>query len=228
MIFNQNLIFIHIGKTGGMSCARYLLEHLHLPVYNCHKQAENELRRYPELKHAIPLQGIGRHCTLIEALEFIQDFNGKTLFDFKKVIAVIRHPYTLEYSYYRHMQKPGVLQNNRTFPNQQKLATLDFQSFVAKADHHRFGHPQEKFFLVDGKIPKTVELIRFEELSAAFIPAVAPYVKEEEIPPFPEANRTQYLSNLEEHLSPEVRELIYQKHKYMFDSGLYYKKYYDR
>lgn len=222
MVFNEDLIFIHIGKTGGMSCARYLMENLRRPIYNCHRTAENQLQS-PKLKHAIPLQGIGRHCTLIEALAFIQNFNGKTLFDFQKVIAVIRNPYTLEYSYYRHMQKPEILEQNGNSPYFYELATSDFQTFIEKSDHHRKNHPQEKFFLVDGKIPEVVELIRFEELAAAFSMAAAPYLKNGEISPIRWAHRTRYLSVIEEHLSPEVKELIYQKHKYMFDSGLYDK-----
>ncbi|MCX2975966.1 hypothetical protein [Candidatus Marimicrobium litorale] len=220
MIFNDKFIFVHIGKTGGMSCSRYLLENLDRPVYNCHKAARDQLRA-PKLRHAIPMEGIGRHCTLIEAMDFIHRFNGKRLIDFERVVLVIRHPYSLEYSYFRHMQKPKILDKNRSHPFFAKLATLDFKTFIAKSNYHRRDHPQEKFFLVNNQIPDIVQLVRFEDLSTMFPRAVAPFTLQGQELPFPTANRTEYTSSIEEHLTEEVKELIYQKHKYMFDSGFY-------
>jgi len=222
MVFNQNLIFIHIGKTGGMSCTRYLLEHLELPVYNGSKSAE-EFSNAPKLKRATPLTDIHRHCTLAEALKFIRTFCGKTLGDFKKVIAVIRHPYTLEYSYYRHIQKPHILEKNRNNPYTAKLAKADFKTFINMSGYHRRNHPQESFFLLENQVPDSLELVRFEELSTTFPAVVAPFIHEQANRTFPGLNQTNYATDIEEHLSPEIKKLIYEKHKYMFDSGLYDK-----
>lgn len=203
-----------------MSCARYLLENLDRPVYNCHKTAKNQLKA-PKLRHAIPMEGIGRHCTLVEALEFIRRFNGKRLPDFERVISVIRHPYSLEYSYYRHIQKPEIQEENRNNPSFKNLATLDFKTFVEKSGYHRRGHPQEKFFHINNQIPDLVQLIRFEQLSTMFPRVVEPFTSQGQALALPAANQTTYTSGVDAHLTEEVKELIYQKHKYMFDSGLY-------
>ena len=102
MIFNEDLIFIHIGKTGGLSCARYLLFNLQRPVYNCHFHARVETLRLG-LLGVESLQSVNRHCSLEEALELVASVDGRQLHDFQKVVAVIRHPYTLEMSFYRHL-----------------------------------------------------------------------------------------------------------------------------
>ena len=202
-----------------MSCSRYLLENLRTPVYNCHKQAESDQR--VRLKHTIPVQALGRHCTLSEVLEFLQGFNGKTLNDFSKVVVVIRNPFELEYSFYRHMQKSAVLEQNRNHAFLKHFANMDFKTFVERAGYHRRKHPQEKFFLLDDQVPEIVELIRFEELESDFPGAVAAYLKDGPVTPFPHANKTTYMSELQAELSPEVREMIYRKHKFMFDHGFY-------
>jgi hypothetical protein len=221
MIFNGNLIFIHIGKTGGMSCSEYLLNNLQPPVYNCHADALKEVVPYnPD--NVVPLTGIGRHSTLVEALEFIAGHNGKTLEDFQKVIAVVRHPYSIEYSYYQHLQKPHIKERRRKrSPQLIALAEGDFRMFVEQAGYHRDGVSQDSFFRVDGEIPERVELLKFEELSTSLPTAIANFRKPGAEHPFPHRNKSKYPTKLSKLLTPEVEELIYQKHKFMFDSGIY-------
>ena len=219
MVFNDELIFIHLGKTGGLSCSKYLLLNLQAQVYSCHKTADRDVPA-KRAESITPLKGVGRHCTLREALDFISSYNGKNLSDFKKVVAVIRHPFTLEYSYFKHLQKPEIKEQRKKSQILTNLADGDFKSFVEKANYHRIDHPQERFFLLDGEIPDSVELIKFENLAQTFPAAVAPFLKEEELEPFPYINRTDYQSNAPD-LTDEIKEMIYHKHRYMFDSGLY-------
>ena len=220
MIFNEDIIFIHIGKTGGSSCAKYLLSNLKPPVYNCHTFAVEETSRINS-NHIIALPNISRHCTLSEAILFINNYNGRVLSDFKKVIAVIRHPYTIEYSFYKHLQKPKARAKRSKNASLLELADGDFGTFIEKAGFHRHGTAQHDFFCVDNKIPDNLELVRFENLSEDFPRSVCDFVKKDIEYEFPHVNRTNYQSNDKKELSDKYKKMIYLKHKYMFDSGLY-------
>ena len=202
MIFNDDFIFIHIGKTGGMSCSDYLLHNLKPPVYNCHHNATADMKRLKKTGGIVPVPEIHRHCTLQEALDFIGQFNGKQLSDFTKVVAVIRHPYTLEYSFYKHLQKPPVRENRKDNKRLLELADGDFKTFVEKAQLHRKDHTQDTFFHVDNKIPSNLELVRFERLPVDFEKAVSPFLKRWGKCAFPHYNRTKYSSGINRELAP--------------------------
>jgi len=223
VVFNKDLIFIHIGKTGGMSCANYLLHNLKKPIYNCHHDVFDEMKRL-KMSNVIPKPDIFRHCTLTEALDHISQINGKQLKDFSKVVAVIRHPYSLEYSFYNHLQKPHVRERRKDETHLLELADCDFKTFVEKAEHHRKDHTQDDFVRVGNKIPTNVALIRYEQLNVAFPEAVSRFCKKKHAYPFPHYNRTEYKSNIRNELTEEVKELIYQKHKFLFDNGFYSTK----
>jgi hypothetical protein len=220
MIFNDDLIFIHIGKTGGMSCSAYLLDNLRPPVYNCHSAAASE-RDHSKNEGVVIRSDAFRHFNLAEALKYIEQFNGKQMSDFRKVVAVIRHPYTLEYSFYEHMQKPGAKASRRDDARLLELADGTFKDFVANAGYHRKDHTQDDFVRLNNGIPDRVELVRFEELSLAFPRAVAAFLRRGATQRFPHVNRTAYQTDIRDALNDEVMELIYKKHRFMFDSGLY-------
>ena len=203
-----------------MSCADYLLHTLQPPVYHCNHEVF-ALTKYLKMDGIVPIPDIDRHCTLREALDFIGQFNGKQLRDFAKVVAVIRHPYTLEYSFYKHLQKPRVRERRKNETRLLELANGDFKTFVEKAEYHREGHTQDDFVRLGNEIPSCVELVRFEQLPVAFPEAVSRFIRKEGGYPFPHHNRTAYQSNICKELTDDVKELIYQKHKFMFDSGLY-------
>ncbi|WP_420427117.1 hypothetical protein [Algiphilus sp.] len=221
MIFSDDLIFIHIGKTGGLSCAQHLLRHLRAPVYNCHHDAHEETQRLQRGDEVKAITSVHRHCTLQEALGPIAAITGKTLNNFTKVVAVIRHPYTLEYSFYKHLQKNRVRERRKDDKRLLELADGDFKSFVKYAPFHRAGHAQESFFQLNGVTPPNVELVRFEDFPTSFVSAVGPFCQSSEAEGFPHANRTTYDTELGGLLTEEICRLLQRKHPFMFDSGLY-------
>ena len=223
MIFNEDLIFIHIGKTGGLSCSHYLLKNLPGEINNCHDRAENEIRKLGlEDRNIIarPDIGFNRHNSLSEALAFIKTIKNKQLNDFKRVLVVIRHPITLEYSYFKHIQKPRV-KKRRKNTRFKDLSGRSFEYFIEHAPYHRSDHPQEAFFLIDGKIPENVTLIKFENLAEEFTAAVREFLPDGEKEPFPHRNKSKAEVTLEHDLSEREKELIYKKHAFMFDEGFY-------
>jgi len=221
VIFNDNVLFIHIGKTGGLSCSDYLLNNLQPPVFNCHADARRDAERYNSTE-VIPVTSIPRHATLAEAVAFTRDYRGLNLERFKTIIAVVRNPYTLEHSYYQHLRKPRVRERIMdSDPGILDLAAGDFGEFVQGAGYHREDTRQEDFFRVAGKTPDKLTLLRFEDVRQSLPAAIANYRKAGPEYPFPHRNKSDYDNSLTELLTPEVEELIYRKHQYMFDSGIY-------
>lgn len=221
MLFNDRLMFIHIGKTGGSSCAEYLLHHLAGPAWNCHHEADLEQAGMALGDRMRPRTDIKRHCTLAEAAAYVQAFDGRTLADFEKIVAVIRDPYTLEYSHYHYMKLPAVRERERGNPGLLERTSGDLRDFVRRAGYHRKDTPQEGYFLVDGMLPANVVLLRYERLADDFPRLVAPYLDTAAPPPLPHVNRTGYGSRVEDEVDAEIEALIYRKHRYMFDSSLY-------
>jgi len=221
MVFNNDLIFIHIGKTGGISCSQYLLKNLHPTVYNCHENAI-EATRLLNREGVVALQDTSRHWSLKQSLDYIQSFNGRQLSDFTRVIAIIRHPVTLEYSFYQHMKKDQV-QKKRGAASAEifRYANEGFRSFVRNAGYHTPGMRQDDFVRLDGEIPSQVQLLKFEELSVTLPDVVAPFCQQQACVEVGHNNRTRYDANVEDELDDETLELIYHKHQFMFDSGLY-------
>lgn len=222
MIFTDDLVFIHIPKTGGMSCSRYLLRVLKGRVYNCHAHADEECRRL-DRSEVLPVTDVNRHCTLAAALDHIQRLSGSGAEQPRKILAVVRHPASLEYSFYRHLQKPHIAERRRkNSPELVDLAMGDFKGFVAGAGYHREGLRQEDYFLVDGAIPANLQLLRYEALADAFPAAVTGITGEPPKLLFPHLNssgaNSQELGAL---LDEETCNLIYQKHSYLFDQGYY-------
>ena len=222
MVFTDDLVFIHIPKTGGMSCSRYLLRVLNGRIYNCHANADEECCRLgrPDL---VPVMDVNRHCTLAAAMGHIQRVSGDQSDRQRTILAVIRHPASLEYSFYRHLQKPHIAERRRKkSPQLVELAMGDFKHFVAGAGYHREGLRQEDYFLVDGKTPANLQLLRYEELAEAFPAADAAIMGKQPELPFPHLNPSGANSReLDTLLDEETLELVYQKHAYLFDEGYY-------
>lgn len=221
MIFNDEVLYIHIGKTGGKSCAEYLLRNLKTPVYNCHETADREIIRL-QLEGVIPCTDTNRHWTLSESLDYIKVKTGKSICEFKKILAVVRHPFSLEYSFYRHLQKPRVRAHRaNTDPLLVHLADGSFEQFVRWSGYHVAHTRQEDFLTWDNKMPEILDVIKFEELTEKFPAAVAPFFKTDVIEEFPHLNRTDYDELLKDFLTDDVKAALYRKHRFMFDSGLY-------
>src|SRR5690554_6096167 len=223
MIFNDRLMFIHIGKTGGSSCADYLIHNLQGPAWNCHADADLELA--PLGIDGMHLRtDIKRHCTLAEALAYVHAIDGRTIDVFEKIVTVVRNPYRLEYSHYHYMKRPDVRARESGNPALLERTSGDLRDFAARAGYHRKDTPQEGYFLLDGGIPRNLELVRHETLAEDFPRAVAPFLKPGASFPFPHVNRTGYEGSVDDEMDAGVEELIYRKHRYMFDSGLYARR----
>ena len=216
MVFNDDILFIHIGKTGGTSAADYLCRTLSEPVYN----AIPERAHGKKIGHEITVKG-QRHGTLEEAKEFVKKYD-KTIDDFKEIIAVIRHPYNLEislFNYYKRLLKnqPTILDNA---PKRKEIIENGtFEAFVKGKFYHRHGLNIRNYVTIDGNIPKNTRIIKFENLHEEFTEIGRKYGNGN--PDFPHLNKTKSV-NLEKYITnPEIEVIIFRKYRWVFKKGDY-------
>src|SRR5262245_20901599 len=99
MLFNDDLLFVHVPKTGGMAITKYLIEVLPRPVWYLYPNFRADL----EQKGINQVRGI-RHENLAESREVLRG-HGRDLAGFKCILAVLRNPYALEVSRFAYLRK---------------------------------------------------------------------------------------------------------------------------
>ena len=215
MVFNKDILFIHIGKTGGTSAADYLCKTLLEPVYN----VIPERAHGKQIGHEVTLDG-QRHATLEEAKVFLKKRNIK-LNSFKEIIAVIRHPYNLEislFNYYKRLlaNQPQILDNA---PKRKAIILKDsFEEFVRGRFFHRHNTHIKKYLAIEGKLHPKVRIIKFENLETEFLKIGEKYGNGNE--DFPHLNKTKS-TKIEEWITPEIELRLYRKYKWVFLKGKY-------
>jgi hypothetical protein len=230
MVINPDFIFIHIPKTGGTSCTDYLCQSLSPPIFCFSIKSMFKDTHF----NARLLSGYS-HETLEEVYsdkDRIKLETGIDVTTINHLIAVIRHPYDLElsnYLFFRNgrnnvlkgeaFQVPHILEKVQ-------LAQGEFCDFVRASGYFREnengnGFRTEDYFLINGKIPENVTLLRFEELEEKFTSVVAPFCTN---PPlaFPHSNKSASFKEMSVADIDEPTKLaIYQKHRWLFDAGYY-------
>jgi len=103
MVFNHDVLFLHVPKTGGVSVTNYLLQVLPAPVYYVTKGPIG-LADAREGVSFIPGEA---HQTLATARKFLPG-HGFELEQFPRILATLRNPYDLTVSYYTYKRTPQV------------------------------------------------------------------------------------------------------------------------
>lgn len=213
MIFNDKLLFIHIGKTGGISAETFLCSALEAPIFN--------------VKHRVDDVPLGletnlagrRHATLAEARDFLRD-RGRTLDSFTEIVAVLRNPYDLEVSLFNHYRKelrkrPDMA---RRAPKRMDIVRRGaFAEFVEADFHHRPGVAVADYVHVDGVLPPNLRLLRFESLESDFR-SLRSVANPEAV--FPHRNASSG-STAAELLTPSLESRIQKKYAWVFEEGRY-------
>lgn len=216
MVFNRDILFIHLGKTGGISVASYLCRVLKPPVVSVVRF--DEFHKLKQVGHEIMISW-KRHANLVAARAFLKSKNI-LIEDFKKMIIVIRDPVDLDFSYYRHLRTPRYIKKLSKHPvnkGRVEAAQKDYPFFAKQNFTHYQGNLKD-FFELDGKIPENMEIIRFENLSEAIPETVKPFTVKEI--GFPHINASPEQMERPA-LSADALRSIKEKYRWIYDKNFY-------
>src|SRR5689334_16152891 len=179
MLFNEEVLFIHVPKMAGMSITTYLINDLPgVITIALPEMAFDHARRsarFADVRDRLWLIRGSRHEDLARA-ERVLSRHGRRLEDFRLILASMRNPYDLEVSYYCHLRKESVRKRRKRAVSELALARAgDFEAFARTAPY--FGHlPSgiERYYTLRGKTPDNLQILRLEEIGRD-IPILAPY-----------------------------------------------------
>lgn len=213
MIWNRDVLFIHVPKTGGMSISKRLLYALPRPVYYTNGDDEPAPGDPEGATHVGGL----RHENLEQAREALRS-RGVSLSRFRAILAVVRNPYQMEVSRYHYLR----LDNPWDKGPAQKLALEgDFERFAIESPYLFSSTPHiERFFTVDGLVPPNLRLLRFETLQEDFDRAVDELRLPSLAGPLPRLNRTRH-DHHRSYLTRGAEQAIYHRFRWLFDTGHY-------
>ncbi len=216
MIFNQDILFIHVPKTGGMAITTKLLEVLPRPIYYAVPQGHEGKIEDPNIIISVG----NRHGNLQEAKEWVASL-GRSLDSFKKILVAIRNPYDMEVSRYFYLRLGHPWDKGQA----QKIALEgDFEKFAIESLY--FGRRLSKiedYFILDEKMPSNLTVLRFENLESDLQTALSE-VGIEFGSHLPVVNQTKR-SHYREYLTPKAEKAIYQRYQWVFDHGYYDREY---
>jgi hypothetical protein len=99
MIISDDVLFLHVRKTGGTSATQFLLNTLPTPIHYV-SRAPNVTVRREGLTH----ENGNPHQTLAEAREYLRQ-HGRELRDFQLIMAAVRNPYDHFVSHYSYQKR---------------------------------------------------------------------------------------------------------------------------
>ncbi len=212
MIFNQDVLFLHVPKTGGMAITNKLLEVLPRPIYYAVPKGHEGKIEDPNIVVSIG----DRHGNLREAKKWVESL-GMSLDSFKKILVAVRNPYDMEVSRYFYLRLGHPWDRGQA----QKIALKgDFEKFAVESLYHgRELSEIYKYFEIDGKIPSNINILRFENLQADLKNALFE-VGIEFGDPLPIVNKTKH-GHYREYLTPKAEKAIYKRYQWLFARGFY-------
>ena len=223
MIFNDDILFLHVPKTGGLSATRYLLDTLPKPLVITHPIHVPGL----EERGIAQLDG-ARHESMAEARETLRAL-GRDIPEFKMVLVGMRNPYDQEVSRYAYLRQGHHWESG---PEQDLALASDFETFAVgncqaggRWNRHDFEAdttcPNEiqDYYTLDGVIPDNLRVIRFEHLAEDLLSALAS-IGIVGAPELPWDNRSDHRPYAT-YYSPSAEAAVYDRYRWVFDQGFY-------
>lgn len=212
MLFSKDILFIHVPKTGGMSVTNHLLATLPRPVYYVHS-----FDKEPEREEGV-VHILGNRHESIEGARGIVREHGFDVHEFPLILAVVRNPYQMEVSRYAYLQIGNPWDAG---PEQRLALNEDFETFVTRSSYQGgFGTTIDGYFLLDGRFPPNLHIVRLENLSEGVKEALHTVGVEAETE-LPWVNRSRHDDYRSYYTTEEAEEAVYRRYQWVFDSGFY-------
>ena len=208
MIYNDRFLFLHVPKTGGMALSDALLQSLQEPVSYAVPQGHAKTAKYGE-----QIITGKRHETLQGAKKFFtQAGQPDRLEQFECILAMVRDPYDIEISRFHYLQKGHPWDKG---PAQDLALAGDFAEFVGNST---WWFKIEDFFILDGKMPHNLSIVRFENFTTQIPARFARFFK---VPLVFSVQNNSVRDRAEEYINSDNEVLIYNKYRWLFDKGYY-------
>lgn len=219
MLFNKDVLYLHVPKTGGNSMTKYLAETLSGPIYYVRKKP---IRAEPRFDDPDVIHIFGRpHDDLAAAKDRLEGY-GLNLETMPLILTTIRNPYDMEVSAYCFL-RPTVSPDPSKVGEWQRIAmTLDFSEYISnRFNNNRITGMKDlkSYYYIEGNKPVNMTITRFENLVDDAKSALSSIGIEKDAN-FPWINRSSnrdYVS----YYTPETEEIVYQNHRWIFDQGYY-------
>ncbi|HRO16249.1 MAG TPA: hypothetical protein PLL33_14670 [Paracoccus sp. (in: a-proteobacteria)] len=212
MIWNEDVLFIHVPKTGGMSTTSVLETSLPGQVFSAVPAGHEG-----DAPNVTYVPGT-RHERIHEAARILERY-GRRLDDFKVIIAGMRNPYDLEVSRFHHIKMHFFDQPLR---NVELIKAEGFEGFCAKSNFYGCNPPAIHQYYTNKWEPlPQLRIVRHENMAADMTDALAPHV--ESLPEFPHLNASRR-ATWQEMMTPTAEAAIHERFKWLFTSG-YYDRY---
>jgi len=214
ILFNDEFLFVHNPKTAGTSLVEYLRKTLREPI---HTAGVAELGTY--------------HPHLSMSLGYAAAKMEKLPDQFSKILAVVRNPYDREvsmYFYYRDylFKIPALaryLNDKRMEEAVQMSAKLPFGEYLCWLVDSRgtcdIWSSRHYYALQDGSVPKSLEIVRIEELDTKIPEIMAPFIRSgTESVQLNHINATEHAPYMS-YYDSKTEEIVFSSYRWMFDKG---------
>lgn len=209
MIFNEDVLFLHVPKTGGMSLSRLLVDVLPPPVVYTLPSPDVGITN----PGVVQLRGL-RHESLPQAQAILRD-HGRELESFRLIMGVVRNPYAMEVSRYSYLQLARPWDAGH---NQDLALTEDFETFTLQSVDHA-GVRIEEYFTLSGQQPQAMKILRQESLSAD-VSAALRNIGLDTVVELPRNNRSRH-DPYQSYYTPASERAVYERYRWVFDQGHY-------
>jgi len=210
VIFNDDVLFLHVPKTAGMAVGDALTQSLRAPVYYAVQEGhEGDLAGRPGLRVVTGR----RHQNLATVDQwFAEQGLPHRVAAFERVLVMVRNPYTMEVSRYHYLRKGHPWDQG---PAQQLAVAGDFAGFVARS---RWWFNFRDYYTVDGFMPDNLHIVRQEALASGLLFACGAYF---ERPLRLESINVSERHDYRDYFNAELESHVYRKYQWIFDKGFY-------
>ncbi len=210
MLWNQDILFLHIPKTAGKSLTKAFVQALKRPITCFVSKGQIQELADCDPTDLTIVEGRG-HENMNKARKILAEVN-RPLDSFKAIIVAVRNPYDLMVSNYFFMRKN--YKDNTHRKNFQIAIENNFEDYAIQVGFA----PLERWMTIDGKRPSTLRVIRFENLQEDFDRLAEEFgFKSVRLPHINPSSHGPYLK----YLTEKSEQAIYDKLKYLFDEGFY-------
>lgn len=208
MVFNDDLLFLHVPKTAGMAISAALMQCLRPPVY----YAVQEGHAGDAAPGATVM--VGRRHQNLATVDAWFEASGLShrVASFRHILVMVRNPYAMEFSRFHYLRKGHAWDRGKA----QELALEgDYAAFVAGS---RWWFDFRDYYTLNGAVPDNLRIVRQEDYAATLsLTCGDAFARPLQVP---RVNRS-HTQDYRELMDAGLERAVYAKYQWLFDKGFY-------